>query len=248
VFLAALLVAALWYHKQLWKVVLIEAGIFTVVAIINNFIVFGWVVGIVTLFLVLATQCFLMRRHRLTFPIIAAVVALFLVVAAMIFYMGYFANAKQPDSKTLALWGTSHFPTSKRRDPYTFCAHTWDGLTVLEYALFAKLAYYDPRDAHLSALFQQDLAAFFPNDNWSVVSEWGWLNQCVWLIDRYCLLLFRTNNPVPASYLEGVTFRDIYSPIRNVTVIAVRGTAGKRCAADGEVKQQLLSRLSLIGG
>jgi lipase ATG15 len=200
--LGFLFVFAFWYSELLWIVVLAEAAIFAVVAILNNFVVFGWGVGLITLVLVVATQSFLIRKVGLTFPMIIAIVALFLSIAAMIFYMGYYANTQQPDSSTQQMWGTNHFSSAKRHDPYSFCEHTWHGLRVLDYALFSKLAYYDPRNAHLNEIFGQDLAAFFPTGGW-------------------------TNREVPANFLTGVTFRDIYSSALNLSVIAVRGTAGK---------------------
>jgi hypothetical protein len=195
------------HPDQLWKVVLLECGLFAVISILNNFAVFGTIVGIITLFLIFATQSFLIRKTRMTFPAIIVVMAVFLLVSAVVFSMGYYSS-KQGEQDAIS--GTKHFPITQQKY-YSFCDTKWFNMTVLDYAFFSRLAYY--KAGHDDEEYTKDRAAFFPNTDWE------------------------TLNTASATYSVGsdtdytknsVYFRDIYSQAQDLHVIAVRGTAGQR--------------------
>lgn len=75
---------AVHFPNALWVLVVAECGLFAVVSLVNNFAVFGEVVGGVTLILIIATQSFLTKKTRLTFPLTAVVMIVFMLLAGLV--------------------------------------------------------------------------------------------------------------------------------------------------------------------
>eukprot|EP00762_Andalucia_godoyi_P000051 ANDGO_02247.mRNA.1 hypothetical protein len=158
----AVLIVAVTAYKfphMLWVVILAECIFFFVTLTVNNFVVFGAVIGGTSLALCFCTQVFLTRKLRTSFTFLAIVLFVFLIFSLLLFSLGYYASLSGP---TEVSSGSKTFLTP--HNPYEFCSQTWgSGLTIVDFAMFSKVAY------NADATFTADFAAWFPS-NWTMIS------------------------------------------------------------------------------
>jgi lipase ATG15 len=102
------------------------------------------------------------------------------------------------ESSSSALNGNVTFPTHS--DPYSYCEYRWENLTLVDYALLSKMSYSEGSD------FTDDLNAWFPS---------GWEVK-------------HSPDDDDTSDGESATFYDLYHAASELSVVAVRGTAGTR--------------------
>eukprot|EP01028_Stygiella_incarcerata_P004686 TRINITY_DN203_c2_g2_i1.p1 TRINITY_DN203_c2_g2~~TRINITY_DN203_c2_g2_i1.p1 ORF type:complete len:1305 (-),score=425.58 TRINITY_DN203_c2_g2_i1:1303-5217(-) len=185
-----------YFHPQkLWLVTFIVASIFSLFAVINNFIVFGLLVGIVTVILVVATHALLSRKMPHSGAVQYLVMFVFLCLAGLLFLIGFYTF----ESSSSGLSGNVTFPTHP--DPYSYCQYRWENISLVEYAFFSKMAYSEGSD------FTDDLNAWFPS---------GWE------------IKHSPDDDDDGSDGESATFYDLYHTATQLSVVAVRGTAGTR--------------------